>query len=653
MAAQVTAMSGMNASLYVGDLAPDVTEAIIFDTFNAVGPVASVRVCRDAATQRSLGYAYVNFHRVEDADRALETMNFKNIHGRPCRIMWSHRDPSLRKSGAGNVFVNHLKDDIDNKTLYDTFSVVGNILSCKVATNKKGESLGYGFVHYESQEAADKAIAGIDGKIVSGKVVSVSAFKSKKERSGGGGKHNWTNIFVKNLPEELDEEGFKNMFLKFGEITSLKFGDVTETKSGKRTTRYGFVNFAKNESAVKAIEEMNDKEEGERKLFVARHQKREVRERELRNKHEHEKMERQKAYRGVNLYVKNLSDDVDDAKLAQTFEGYGTITSAKVMVDRTTGKSRGFGFVCFGSQEEATRAVTEMNGRMVDKKPLYVALAQRKEERRAQLEQQYATRNKFPQGSQMYPQGQPIFYQQGVQRAPMMYPPQGMIPAGRWVGQQGGRAGPQMMPAQMAGRAPMNFQLMPAMAGGRQGQQGQQQGGGRRNRGGQRGQGQKGPQGPGPQGQMGGPGQQQLHYRPNVRNQQQMQQQSTMGGPGPAQQRPMGGQPTPGGPGMGQPVQNMASQPLTSSLLAKAPEERQRQMIGERLFPLVQARQPEKAGKITGMLLEMDNTELLHLLESEKALEDNINEALQVLDRDDEEESDEEEDDEEDEEEEA
>ena len=66
-------------------------------------------------------------------------------------------------------------------------------------------------------------------------------------------------------------------------------------------------------------------------------------------------------------------------------------------------------------------------------------------------------------------------------------------------------------------------------------------------------------------------------------------------------------------------------------MLALASPQEQTQMLGERLFPLIQATHPEQAGKITGMLLEIDNTELLYMLESREALAAKIQEAVSVL----------------------
>uniref|UniRef100_A0A1A8MP56 Poly(A) binding protein, cytoplasmic 4 (Inducible form) n=1 Tax=Nothobranchius pienaari TaxID=704102 RepID=A0A1A8MP56_9TELE len=569
------------ASLYVGDLHPDITEAMLYEKFSPAGPVLSIRVCRDMITRRSLGYAYVNFSQPADAERALDTMNFDVVKGKPIRIMWSQRDPSLRKSGVGNVFIKNLDKSIDNKALYDTFSAFGNILSCVNAMldGRRGEVFMASFV---------------------------GRFKSRKEREAelGAKAKEFTNVYIKNFGDDMDDERLKELFEKHGKTLSVK----VMTDSTGKSRGFGFVSFEKHEDANKAVEEMNGSELNGKTVFVGRAQKKMERQAELKRRFEQLKQERISRYQGVNLYIKNLDDTIDDEKLRKEFSPFGSITSAKVMLEE--GRSKGFGFVCFSSPEEATKAVTEMNGRIVGSKPLYVALAQRKEERKAHLTNQYMQRiagMRAMPANAIISQFQPTsgYFMPAVPQAQnrtTYYAPNQlaqMRPNPRWQ-QQGGRGqgGFQGMPSSQLRQPGPRANLRHMSPGG----------------------GSQGPraanQGMAPRPSMGVSGPRAMppyKYATGVRN------------PNPQVVQPIALQ-------QAQPAVHVQGQePLTASMLAAAPPQEQKQMLGERLFPLIQSMHANLAGKITGMLLEIDNSELLHMLESHESLRSKVEEAVAVL----------------------
>lgn len=556
-----------SASLYVGELNPSVNEALLFEIFSPLGQVSSIRVCRDAVSKKSLGYAYVNYNKHEDGERALEELNYSLVDGRPCRIMWSQRDPSLRRNGDGNIFIKNLHPDIDNKALHDTFSAFGRILSCKVATDKMGRSKCFGFVHYETAEAADAAIENINGMLLNDREVFVGKHISRKERETKFEemKANFTNVFVKNFGADYSEADLSKLFEPFGTITSLYFEKDAEGNS----KGFGFVNFANHESALKAVEALNDTEVNGQKIYVGRAQKKRERIEELKKQYELTRLEKLSKYQGVNLFVKNLDDSLTSEMLEEEFKPFGTITSAKVMVD-DTGKSKGFGFVCFSSPEEATKAITEMNSRMVLGKPLYVALAQRKDVRRSQLEQQIHARNQMRMQNaaaagipgQFMP---PMFYGQqpgffpgnGRNNGPFPGPnPQMMMPRGQMPPPQGQwpRAGPNGQPVPVYGMPPVY-------------------------------------------GDFNGPnGRQQRGYFPNNRNQK------------------------------GRPARDLAG------IIASAPPDQQKRILGEELYPKIvatgKAPEQEAAGKITGMMLDLDNEEILALLENDELFNNHFEDAL-------------------------
>jgi polyadenylate-binding protein len=316
----------VSTSLYVGDLEPNVSESQLYEIFSQIAPVVSVRVCRDVVTRRSLGYSYVNFNNAQDATRALELLNFNPVNGKPIRIMFSHRDPSIRKSGTANIFIKNLDKAIDNKALHDTFFAFGAILSCKVAIDASGQSKGYGFVQFEQEESAQSAIEKVNGMLLMDKQVFVGPFVRRQERDQGGGASKFNNVYVKNLAESTGEDELQKAFEAYGPISSA----VVMRDAEGRSKCFGFVNFEHAEDASKAVEGLNGKKFEDKEWFVGRAQKKSEREAELRAKFEQERKERIKKYQGVNLYLKNLDDTFDDEKLRELFADFGTITSCKV-----------------------------------------------------------------------------------------------------------------------------------------------------------------------------------------------------------------------------------------------------------------------------------------------------------------------------------
>ena len=85
----------------------------------------------------------------------------------------------------------------------------------------------------------------------------------------------------------------------------------------------------------------------------------------------------------MNIYVANLSFDIQDEDLKEFFAPYGEVTSAKVIKDKETGRSRGFGFVEMSDDEAAKKAIQELDGASVDGRTIGVSVAKPREDRGA------------------------------------------------------------------------------------------------------------------------------------------------------------------------------------------------------------------------------------------------------------------------------
>lgn len=254
-----------------------------------------------------------------------------------------------------------------------------------------------------------------------------------RNNSGKDKKDQYTNIYLKQLRRDITpaefEEAVTKLTADIGKITSAKL--MTDSVDGKEVSKgFGFANFDNHDAAAKALERYQDTE------YVKAHAPELLGDEQslYANVAKTKEERRQQLPQNTNLYVKNIVESVTKEQFQELFEygpggkkdnpekKFGKITSACIMTD-DKGAPRGFGFACYETKEAATKALHDMNGYILEGKPLYVAIAQPKEERRRQLQQQFS-RPGIPgpmphMGAMFHPGYYPL--QRG-------YPPPGAMP---------------------------------------------------------------------------------------------------------------------------------------------------------------------------------------------------------------------------------
>lgn len=284
----------------------------------------------------------------------------------------------------------------------------------------------------------------------------------KKRESRNPNISNYYNLYIKNIPKKYTDDDLCKLFRDYGEIISAVV--IKDTKVAIENKGFGFVCFKKSEDAKNAEEKLKNYKIEDQVLFVCKALPKDERKKQQRE-------ERLRIYKDCNLYVKELANEINDEMLKSAFSEFGKVVSARVMMERRESKdgpgyeiaSRNFGFVCFSNKEEAKKAIMESKNRQILGRMLYVAVAEKKEDRQSKMNQPLPMQ--YPYGPQPGYYGPQPFFQYPMPRnqrqrgrhhprpygqyptMPVMYHeiPQGMMmPPGM---PQGMMPPPQMMPA--------------------------------------------------------------------------------------------------------------------------------------------------------------------------------------------------------------
>ncbi len=203
--------------LFISGLDKSVNENMLYQLFNDYS-ISYIKIAKDHQTRESFGYAFVGFKNHTKAEEAINKLNYSKLAKKTLRISWYNREPNnYRNHPEYNIFVKKIPKEVTHQDFHEHFKKFGTIISAKLAEDDEGESMGYGFVLYDSADAAKSAIDECNGKEWKGKKIFVAQFVKNRPKKPV----RYNNIYVRNIPKNWSEDDIKKYFEKYGKISSM------------------------------------------------------------------------------------------------------------------------------------------------------------------------------------------------------------------------------------------------------------------------------------------------------------------------------------------------------------------------------------------------------------------------------------------------
>ncbi|XP_049659106.1 nucleolin [Accipiter gentilis] len=336
-------------SLFVGNLVPTKEYEELKTGIKEFFGKKNIEVL-DVRIGASKRFGYVDFSSAEDLDKALQ-LNGKKLMGLEIKLEKAKSKETMKENkkerDARTLFVKNLPYRLTEDEMREVFE---NALEIRIVMNKEGNSKGMAYIEFKTEAEANKALEEKQGTEIDGRamVIDFTGEKSHQEHQKGGGERESKTLIVNNLSYAASEETLQELFKK---ASSIK---MPQTNQG-RPKGYAFVEFPTTEDAREALNSCNNTEIEGRAIRL-----------------EFSSPAWQKgnmnARGGFNqqsktLFVRGLSEDTTEETLRESFEGS---ISARIVTDRDTGSSKGFGFVDFSSPEDAKAAKEAMEDGEID-----------------------------------------------------------------------------------------------------------------------------------------------------------------------------------------------------------------------------------------------------------------------------------------------